>query len=71
MRLSLGALAGMAIGWFLKPDDINFVSSLSPLAIAFLVGYNVDVLFTLMDSFIESLTGKLKSTRVKKVSSKS
>ncbi len=63
LRLSLGALAGMAIGWFLKPDDVSFVSSLSPLAIAFLMGYNVDVLFTIMDRIIENLTGKLKTLK--------
>lgn len=53
LRLSLGALGGMAIGWFLKPDDADALASLSPMAIAFLVGYNVEVLFAVMDKFIE------------------
>ncbi len=61
LRLSLGALAGMAIGWFFKPEDVNFVSSLSPFAIAFLAGYNVDVLFSIMDKMIEKINNWINS----------
>jgi len=66
LRLSLGALAGMAIGWFFKPEDVNFVSSLSPFAVAFLAGYNVDVLFSIMDKMIEKINDWINSPAKKK-----
>ncbi|MCP4668752.1 MAG: hypothetical protein GY849_20625 [Deltaproteobacteria bacterium] len=52
LRLSLGALAGMAVGWFLKPEELESLGSISPMALAFLMGYNVEVLFSIMDRFI-------------------
>lgn len=55
LRLTLGALGGMIIGWFLKPEEANSLASLSPMALAFLMGYNVDVLFSLMDKIIGNL----------------
>lgn len=55
LRLTLGALGGMIIGWFLKPDDAGSMASLSPMALAFLMGYNVDVLFALMDKIIDNI----------------
>ena len=55
LRLTLGALGGMIIGWFLKPDDTNAIASLSPMALAFLMGYNVDVLFSIMDRMIDNI----------------
>lgn len=55
LRLTLGSLGGMIVGWFLKPEDATALASLSPMAIAFLMGYNVDVLFSIMDRFIDSI----------------
>ncbi|WP_281560264.1 hypothetical protein [Thalassomonas sp. RHCl1] len=55
LRLTLGALGGMVIGWFLKPEEANALASLSPMALAFLMGYNVDVLFSLMDKVIGNI----------------
>ncbi len=55
LRLTLGSLGGMIIGWFMKPDDLNSLSVLSPMALAFLMGYNVDVFFAIMDRFIENI----------------
>lgn len=55
LRLTLGALGGMIIGWFLKPDDAGAMASLSPMAMAFLMGYNVDLLFTLMDKLVDNI----------------
>ena len=54
LRLHLGALAGLAIGWFATPENSTSwtFSSLSPLAIAFLAGYSVELLFTIMDRLI-------------------
>lgn len=59
LRLVLGALAGISIGWFLKPDPsaTNIVSTISPLGIAFVAGYSVELLFTAMDKVIKAFTG--------------
>lgn len=59
LRLTLGALGGMIIGWFLKPDEVNGLASLSPMALAFLMGYNVDILFAIMDKLIDNVKRSL------------
>lgn len=63
VRLFLGVLAGLAIGWFLRPDTetastaagaatgFSFVS-LAPMALSFLAGYSVELLFSAMDRLI-------------------
>ncbi|WP_086933817.1 hypothetical protein [Agarilytica rhodophyticola] len=56
LRLTLGALGGMIIGWFLKPDNTDALASLSPMALAFLMGYNVDVLFSIMDRIVDNIS---------------
>ncbi|NJO16101.1 MAG: hypothetical protein HC877_10210 [Thioploca sp.] len=74
LRIQLGALAGLAIGWFTGPNasfSLDAVSSealstlggvsaqtLSPMALAFLAGYSVDVLFALMDRIIYAFSSK-------------
>jgi len=63
LRVSLGALAGILVGWFsfLIPDETTtFVGSISPLAIAFLVGYNIELFFSLMDRALFSITDRLQ-----------
>ena len=62
LRLTLGALGGMIIGWFLKPDEAGAVASLSPMALAFLMGYNVDLLFTLMDKLIDNMKRSIEKS---------
>ena len=55
LRFALGALAGIMVGWFsfLIPNETTtFVGSISPLAVAFLVGYNIELFFSLMDKAI-------------------
>ena len=56
LRLTLGCLAGMITGWLLKPEmgDIT----LSPMALAFIAGYSIEVLFTLLDRLIDSIRRK-------------
>ncbi|PCI28690.1 MAG: hypothetical protein COB67_05805 [SAR324 cluster bacterium] len=58
LRLALGALAGLAIGWFLKPEAQSFqsVQMLSPLALAFLAGYSVELLFSALDKIVVAFT---------------
>jgi len=49
-RISLGALAGIMVGWFsFLINTSTFFGTVSPLAIAFLVGYNIELFFSLMD----------------------
>ena len=60
LRLPLGSLAGMIIGWFFKPEDAGMVASLSPMALAFLMGYHVEILFAFMDKAIANLRKQLE-----------
>jgi hypothetical protein len=55
LRLTLGALGGLIISWFLQPDDSNAMASLSPMAMAFIMGYNIELLFSVMDRIIENM----------------
>ncbi len=59
LRLTLGALGGMIIGWFLTPEEVDLSASVSSMALAFLMGYNVDVLFSLMDKIIDNIKQSL------------
>ncbi len=56
LRLTLGALAGLAIGWLLTPEQRGEISVLSTFALPLLAGYNVELLFSLMDRLISTLT---------------
>ena len=63
LRASLGALAGILVGWFsfLIPNETTtFIGSISPLAIAFLVGYNIELFFAMMDRALFSITDRLQ-----------
>jgi len=56
LRIQLGALSGLAIGWFAGFDSQLSFGSLSPLALAFIAGYSVEVLFTAMDRMIAAFS---------------
>jgi hypothetical protein len=77
LRVSLGALAGILVGWFsfLIPNETTtFVGSISPFAIAFLVGYNIELFFAMMDRALFSITERLQqptSTRAEESKSSS
>jgi hypothetical protein len=49
MRVTLGALAGVVVGFF---TNLSTQVALSPLALAFLAGYGVEALFSMFDGFI-------------------
>lgn len=52
MRLCLGGIAGIIIGWFAStsPVGLESTSALSlPFALAFLTGYGIDALFDILD----------------------
>lgn len=55
VRICLGALAGVAIGLFLTPDSAgSVITSVSSLALAFVAGYSVDLLFAAMDRVVQA-----------------
>jgi hypothetical protein len=66
LRIQLGALSGLAIGWFAGFDSSFSFGSLSPLALAFVAGYSVEVLFTAMDRLIAAFSSFDKSTFAEK-----
>jgi hypothetical protein len=53
LRVYLGALSGLIIGLFLKPENVESANMIAPMAISFLAGYNVELLFSLMDRIIK------------------
>jgi hypothetical protein len=56
VRICLGMLSGIAIQWFFVDTAAQqqmFHRSLSSSALAFLAGYSVDILFNIMDKFIQ------------------
>ncbi len=64
LRTLLGTFAGFVIGWFISSDaDIGLGFSpakLSPFAIAFLAGYSVELLFTVLDKIVSVYSGAEK-----------
>ncbi len=61
MRVQLGALSGLAIGWFASSPGIGLsLNAVSPFALAFLAGYSVEVLFSIMDGLIASFSNHSK-----------
>ena len=55
LRISMGALAGLSVGWIFQPEDAEMLGSLNKLGLSFLVGYNVDLLFSQMDRMVDML----------------
>ncbi|MBS0658085.1 MAG: hypothetical protein JSR82_07550 [Verrucomicrobia bacterium] len=69
VRLFLGMLAGIAIGWFLRPDasttalpDAKTFANLTPFALAFLSGYSVELLFSAMDRMVQAFGATSKDS---------
>jgi hypothetical protein len=54
-------IGGIAISWFAVRDTTGIVGSISPAALAFLVGYSVEVLYNLLDSIVKALGGANKT----------
>jgi len=65
MRLSLGGVAGIVIGWFSNGAATNFGNDAAlsiPFALAFITGYGIDVLFNVLDRLTRAISevGKAK-----------
>jgi hypothetical protein len=56
LRLNIGLIAGLAVGWFIDPKSSG-VANLSPLALAFVAGYGSDLLFAVMDRIVQAFSG--------------
>lgn len=55
IRVVLGVVAGLSIGWFYyRPESDAGGAHVTPLALSFLAGYSVEVLFSAMDKFISA-----------------
>jgi hypothetical protein len=60
LRIWLGIVAGLAIGWFFRSDKgetTTAVGSIWALALAFVAGYSVELLFTAMDRIVTAFSG--------------
>jgi len=60
LRIALGGIAGIIIGWFWVPAtsktaDMATVTAV-PFAIAFLTGFSIDILFSLLDRLNRTVT---------------
>lgn len=60
-RLALGVVGGIAISWFSVTDTTGIVGSITPSALAFLVGYSVEVLYNVLDSLVKALGANEKA----------
>ncbi|WP_026998902.1 hypothetical protein [Eisenibacter elegans] len=59
LRVRLGALAGLVVGILTVTGEESFmvsISSLSPVALAFIAGYSIEFVFTLVDRLISNVT---------------
>ena len=60
LRLGLGGVAGLAIGWFWSPAATKNVAeatvfSTLPFGMAFLAGFSIELLFSILDRIIEAI----------------
>lgn len=58
VRLALGAVAGVAAGWLLKPEQIGLLNSVPAWVLAFVAGYGIELVFSFLDRLVGSFTSK-------------
>ena len=58
VRLTLGALAGLAASWLLKPEQLGLMSSVPAWTLAFVAGYAMELVFAFMDRVVAAFTNK-------------
>ena len=64
LRLNIGVLGGLAVGWFIDPTaEGSMVANLSPLALAFVAGYGSDLLFAVLDRIVGAFATQPPATR--------
>ena len=54
MRLGLGCVAGIIVGWLAGPSELNSIKDLAngPFVLAFIAGFSIDIVFSVMDRII-------------------
>ena len=55
LRLALGGIAGLAIGWFSVPGSPSAAISTIPFGLAFLAGFSIDAVFTLLERLTQTI----------------
>jgi hypothetical protein len=58
LRWPLGMLGGVTVGLFFDPADLSGFAVITPLGLAFLAGYGVELLFTGLDRIVGAFTGE-------------
>lgn len=60
VRIFLGMLSGITLQWIFVRDSGAVPGGVTPVVLAFLGGYSVELLFTAMDRLLTAVTGSLK-----------
>lgn len=50
MRIGLGGMAGLIVGWFQTPDVSKLTTT--PFALAFVAGFSIDIVFSLLERIV-------------------
>jgi hypothetical protein len=58
LRWPLGMLGGVTVGLFFEPADLTGFAAITPLGLAFLAGYGVELLFTGLDRIVRAFTSE-------------
>jgi hypothetical protein len=58
LRWPLGMLAGVTVGLFFDPARFSGLAAITPLGVAFLAGYGVELFFTGLDGLVRAFTGE-------------
>jgi len=58
VRIYLGTMAGLLGGMLIPPGTEGVLKNLSPLALSFLLGYAVEILFTFMDRLVAAFSSE-------------
>jgi hypothetical protein len=58
LRWPLGMLAGVTIGLLFDPTQFAGLAAITPLGVAFLAGYGVELFFTGLDWLVRAFTGE-------------
>ena len=64
MRTFLGAFAGVAFGWLWPNTTNDGILTILPLgvyALAFLIGYSIDIFFALLDKLVVTLSSSIEN----------
>jgi hypothetical protein len=67
LRVYLGLLAGLVIGWFMRSKSNSGqlgVADLTPAAVSFLAGYSVEILFSTMDRIVSGFVAAFGGSTV-------